>query len=133
MPNSQSTDSQPEQSSSLSREVGHGVQTARTVFTWIVLFFGALFSVGCLWVTYDRWANDPRWNELALQHFAAMVGIPVAALVAIFVVLALGATVEGPIEVKGLSFEFKGAAGPAILWAILFLAFAGAIRLLWST
>ncbi len=69
--------------------------------------------------------------QIATQHFAAVVGLPLGALLAAFIVVALRHT-EGPIKFEGLGFKFEGGAGQVILWVICFLAIAAAIRLLWS-
>ena len=64
------------------------------------------------------------------KQFAVVVGLPLAAVLAAFIVIALRHT-EGPIKLKGLGFEFDGASGQVILWVICFLAIAGAIHMLW--
>jgi len=70
-------------------------------------------------------------TQIAIQHFAAVVGLPLAALLAAFIVVALRHT-AGPIKFEGLGFKFEGGAGQVILWVICFLALAAAIRVLWS-
>jgi ABC-type transport system involved in cytochrome c biogenesis permease component len=55
------------------------------------------------------------------KHFRWAAGVPMSVLVAMMVVTVFRAT-EGPIEFKGLGFEFKGASGPVVLWVFVFLA-----------
>ena len=63
-------------------------------------------------------------------HFAATVGLPMAALLAAFIVVALRHR-EGPIKFEVLGMKFEGASGQVILWVICFLSIAVAIKLLW--
>ena len=69
--------------------------------------------------------------EITVKHFPAVVGLPLAALLAAFIVVALHHA-AGPLKFEGLGFKFEGGAGEVILWVICFLAIAAAIRLLWS-
>jgi hypothetical protein len=64
------------------------------------------------------------------KHFAAIVGLPFAALAALCLVILLELR-SGPIRMKGMGFEFSGAGGPIIMWLFCFLAVASGIRLLW--
>jgi hypothetical protein len=68
---------------------------------------------------------------IVTQHFAAVVGLPFAALLAAFIVIALK-HVEGPLRFEGLGFKFEGGSGEVVLWVICFLAITTAIRVLWS-
>jgi len=38
----------------------------------------------------------------------------------------------GEIEVKAVGFEFKGAAAPIVMWAMLILVFSVSLSLLWQ-
>lgn len=69
--------------------------------------------------------------ELVKQHFAAIVGLPVAAVFAVFLVVVLQQA-SGPIKFKGLGFEFEGTSGQVVLWIACFLAMAAAINMTWS-
>ena len=71
------------------------------------------------------------WERIIREHFAAVVGLPMAALLASFIVIALKYA-EGPMEFEALGFKFRGASGQVILWIMCFLAITIAIRLLWS-
>jgi len=68
--------------------------------------------------------------EFFRDHYAAIVGLPAAAAVS-FVIVVFLRQADGPIEFKGLGFEFKGASGQVAMWVICFLAIAGAIKLCW--
>ncbi len=63
-------------------------------------------------------------------HFAAMILVPMAALIALSIVLLLRWT-TGPLAFKAGSFEASGAAGPLLFWVLCFLAIVAVIRLLW--
>jgi hypothetical protein len=73
---------------------------------------------------------DPALFQIALNHFAATVGLPSAALAGLCIVIFLESA-SGPIEFEGLGFKFKGASGPIVLWVFCILAIAAAIKLLW--
>ena len=68
--------------------------------------------------------------EIARKNFAAIVGLPVAAVFAVFLVVVLQQT-SGPVKFEGLGFKFEGTSGQVVLWVLCFLAMAGAIKLLW--
>jgi hypothetical protein len=70
--------------------------------------------------------------RLTEKQFGAMIMVPLAAIMALCVVMILEWT-AGEIEFKGLSFEFKGASGPIVLWVFCFLACVAAMRLFWVT
>lgn len=68
--------------------------------------------------------------EVLRDHFAAVVGLPMAGILALWVVTILRSQ-TGPIEFEAMGFKLRGASGPVILWVVCFLAIALAIRLLW--
>lgn len=70
------------------------------------------------------------WIRVAEAHFAAMIGLPAAALTAFFVVLILS-NVAGAIEVKFYGIEFRGAATPVVFWLFCYLGIAASIKMLW--
>jgi hypothetical protein len=69
-------------------------------------------------------------REVVKEHFAAIVGLPRAALLSAFIVVGLRHS-EGPIKFEGLGMKFEGASGQVILWVICFLSIAAAIKLVW--
>lgn len=99
--------------------------------------FGVMFSVYQLAIAAGLfivfiWPRPPNAaiSKLLIEHFVAIVGLPCAALMAFTIVWILRVT-EGPIEVEMLGFKFKGGAGPAILWTVIFLAITLALRVTW--
>ena len=87
---------------------------------------GGWFLVGA----YFR-AQDDRFIRIFIEHTQATVGLPAAAITALFIVVFLEQK-SGPIEMEGWGLKFKGAAGPVVLWVMTFLSIAGAIRLVWG-
>lgn len=85
-----------------------------------------LFLVGAGMTMFTQ----PWLLEIARQHFAATIGLPFAALASFAIVTILESS-SGPLEFEGLSFKFKGASGPAVLWVLCFLVIAVAIKTLW--
>ena len=79
---------------------------------------------------YHAWVS-PEIQAVMRAQFAAVVGLPSAALAALMVVLVLEGA-SGPIKFSGMGFSFEGAAAPIVFWVICFLAIAFAIKLLWQ-
>jgi hypothetical protein len=103
----------------------------RKVFGWVILIATAawgLFAGGFL--AYH--SSQPNSWLLALiqTHFAALMGVPMAALMAMCVVILLRYS-AGPIEFKVPGFEFKGASGQVAFWVVCFLSIISALKLLW--
>jgi hypothetical protein len=69
-------------------------------------------------------------DPLMVAHAAAFLGVPLAAIASMCVVLLLRST-SGPIEFEAWGLKFKGASGPIIMWTIVFITLASAIKLLW--
>lgn len=65
------------------------------------------------------------------NHASAAIGLPIAAITSLTLVLLLEEVFGQIIEVKAIGFEFKGAAGPIILWILGFLAITIAIKSVW--
>jgi hypothetical protein len=96
----------------------------------IASFIAVIAAVAFLGVIWNVFFNLPERGEILKDHFGAIVGMPVGAAIAFFLVVFLRQT-EGPIEFEGLGFKFTGASGQVAMWVICFLAIAGAIKLLW--
>ena len=90
-----------------------------------VIFTCSYFGV----ILYSFW-TDKQWVEMAKEHAAAAVGIPLAAVASFFLVSILQVT-TGKIEFEGLSFKFRGASGPIVLWIACFIVMVICIRVLW--
>src|SRR5437879_4967634 len=96
------------------------VNRLRIVGRWLVLLaagvYGAAFFGFCVYgMVYEQWVE-----QLAKEHFAAMVGLPSAALAALLLVTLLEMN-AGRVELKAPGFELKGAGGPILMWVICFL------------
>jgi hypothetical protein len=108
------------------------IEIVRRVARWAVLVAAAawgLFAGGFL-VTHSL--SGGFIVKLTEKQFGAMIMVPMAALMALCIVIILEWT-AGQIEFKGLSFEFRGASGPIVLWVFCFLAIVSALRLFWIT
>jgi hypothetical protein len=105
--------------------------TARRRLALLAFAGGGIFASSyLLFLIYWSWQDSSWMLAVVKDHFAAIVGGPCSAFAALLIVLLLRYAV-GPIEIKGLGFEFKGAAGPIILWIFCFLAMVSGIKLLW--
>ena len=100
--------------------------------TGLAIFIGAAIATIAFLVAIAKHSlRHGNWvSEIVKEHFAATIGLPLAAIGALCVVLLLGFT-EGPIEFSALGFSFSGAAGPIVFWVLCFLAIALAIKILW--
>jgi len=106
------------------------IQQLRRVAHWIVLLGGSIVGASFIvFTTYNVW-SDPAIRSVVQQHFAAVVGLPAAAIASLCVVLFLEGA-AGPIEFEGLGFRFKGAAGPLVFWVMCFLSMTLAIKVCW--
>jgi hypothetical protein len=106
----------------------------RGVFPVLFVLFVtyAILLLGVSFVVYI-WPR-PRHallTDLLHTHFAAIVGLPAAALSAFIVVWVLRATDRSPLELDAWGMKLKGASGPILLWVICFLAIAIALKMLW--
>jgi hypothetical protein len=111
----------PEEIELESRQRRAIVWGAAAILGLAVMVFATIWMIGF----YNAW--EPR---LITEHFAAVIGLPAAALAASCVILAFRQA-EGPIEFEMLGLKLKGAAGPVVLWTLCFLAIAAAIKMLW--
>jgi len=99
---------------------------------WIaVLVLGILGSLFIYWVAVVLPPWYPAAGEVLKNHLAAIIGLPIAAVVSLVVVLLLR-QVYGPIEIRGPAFSVTGATGPVILWILSFFVIVWAIKELWS-
>ncbi|MBB5213321.1 hypothetical protein [Microbulbifer hydrolyticus] len=92
----------------------------------------ALSSIGAVFVLIFIGSSltDVRFNEILYEHLAAAIGVPLSALTALALVMALE-NVAGNIELETFGLKFKGASGPIIMWVICFLALVAGIKALW--
>src|SRR2546430_15454754 len=82
----------------------------KAILSWAVLIAGGILAGWFLLGAYFR-AQDPKFVSTFVDHARATVGLPAAAITALFIVVFLEQK-SGPIEFEGLGFKFKGAAGP---------------------
>lgn len=123
--------SPPEQTDHLEPRETAQEKLFRKVFGWVILIATAawgLFAGGFL--AYH--SSQPNSWLLALiqNHFAALMGVPMAALMAMCVVILLRYS-AGPIEFKVPGVHFTGASGQVAFWVVCFLSIITAIKLLW--
>jgi hypothetical protein len=103
----------------------------RSTMGWVVGVGVLAFSAAAFALVLWRGWQDKAWLKVAQDHFAAVVGLPLIAIAAMFVVLVLRMA-SGPIEVEAGSLKFKGAAAPIVFWILCFLAMSAALRMLWA-
>ncbi len=103
----------------------------RSVVPWLVLVGVVLFS-GAYLLLFGYWMyrDFNFFGAIARDHFAAVIGLPFAALAALCIVLFLEFR-SGQMEIEAFGIKFRGASGPAIIWLFCFLGIAGAIKMVW--
>ena len=119
-----------EQSSSKPRRVNADTSISPMTF-WLALGAAVGGSTLFAYVVYVVAVQFVPWQATLEKHFAAIIGLPCAAIVAFAIVVFLRQT-EGPIEFEAVGFKFKGASGQVAMWIACFLAIALAIWLLWD-
>ncbi len=108
----------------------------RQIMQWLIVGGASILgftSISTVLITLfrDGGLSDNGWIVvIAREHFAAVVGLPAAAVASMCIVLFLEYS-TGPIEFEGLGFKFRGAAGPVVLWVFCFIAITIAIKVLW--
>ena len=90
----------------------------------------SVFSIIVIVFMMRKGFYSTYYSDIAQKHFAATVGLPMAAAASLFIVLVLRAT-SGPLEFEGIGFKFRGASGPIVLWLLCFLGIAAALKMLW--
>jgi hypothetical protein len=88
------------------------------------------FSAGFL--VYHSVQPNSWVRQILEDHFAALLGVPMAALMAMCVVVLLRFT-AGSIQISGPKdyLTFSGSASEIVFWIFCFLAIVFAIYLLW--
>jgi hypothetical protein len=106
-------------------------KTFRKVFGWVVLIGTSAWGLFAgSFLAYQSMRPNSWLVDLIQKHFAALMCVPMAALMSMCVVILLRYA-AGPIEFKVPGFEFQGASGQVVLWVMCFLAIVSAIKLLW--
>ncbi len=101
-----------------------------TIITWVLALVVPIATVVILSGILSL-APSGFLMEIVKAHFAATVGLPVAAVFSVFLVVVLQQA-SGPVKFEGLGFKFEGTSGQVVLWVLCFLAIACAIKLLWN-
>jgi len=102
----------------------------RSVAIWSLLVMMALI-LSAVFYAFLRYGHvDQLWVPIAREHFAVIVGLPMAALASLCIVLVLRIS-SGPIEFEVWGLKFKGAAAPIVFWILCYLSIAVSIKILW--
>lgn len=104
----------------------------RRAVTWLCLVAGpALVAISYFPIIRASLSQDPWLMTIFEKHYAAIFGLPGAALLSFILVVVFEARFDR-IEMEVASvLKFKGASGPVILWVLCFLSIAAAIKMLW--
>ena len=105
------------------------VMTFKTIFTWAI---GIGFAIYVTFLFFSFWRGrmaKPIWDVI-IKQWLGMIVFPSACFASLVVVMVLDQA-AGDIEFSGLGFQFKGAAGPLVIWAMLIIVMAISLRLLW--
>ena len=97
---------------------------------WLAVIATASLAVAAFALVLWRGFTDQAWLNIAQQHFAAVIGLPMSAIAALFIVLVLRIA-AGPIEVELGPLKFRGAAARSCL-VDLFCCYRLMIKLLWA-
>ncbi len=102
----------------------------KTTFTWVLgILFVCYVLFIFIWFTYLGIA--PQIMAIIEKQWLAMIVFPSACFAALVAVMVLEHA-TGEIEFKAIGFEFKGAAAPIVMWAMLMLVFSVSLNLLWQ-
>jgi hypothetical protein len=93
------------------------------------LFLEAFIAAQMLWVRAD---SNTWLLRLMKQRYAALVQVPAIGMISFLGVFLFDVISQQAIEFEALGFKFRGAAGPIVLWIMVFLALTCATYLLWS-
>jgi hypothetical protein len=111
-----------------------------SILEWLILvgmtlFWGFFF----LLLTVFIFAPGFFKSDFIFEHFAAIVGIPLAAIASFANVIYLERlygnrydSTDPSVHFKLFGLEFSGASGPIVMWALSFLSIILAIWLLWK-
>ena len=103
----------------------------RIVAFWVALIGGSILTISLFSFFIFQLFKENSWIiEIYKNHFVAGIGLPFAAIAA-FIIVIVFKHQDGDVEVKMLGFEFKGASGQIMMWVIVFLSEALALKFLW--
>ena len=105
-------------------------RVSKKIVIWSCLMGSLLFwGIFLIFIATELLGKAPWIYSIFEKHPAASLFIPLAALASLCNVLILKIT-NGPIELNFFKIEFKGAAGPIIMWALSFLVMCYGIIML---
>jgi hypothetical protein len=111
-----------------------GDEPIRRVFSWVIVTGAAVFSVLSIVLLvragFRKELHASLYFSVMRDHFVAVVGLPMAAVAALFIVLVLRST-DGPLEFEALGVKLRGGSGPVVLWLVCFLGIVVALKLTW--
>jgi hypothetical protein len=106
----------------------------RVFVSWMIILIIMGFALFALSILVKMGFREGQYSEFYFtvirDHFRVIVGLPMAAVAALFIVLLLRST-QGPIEFEAVGLKFRGASGPITLWLLCFIGITLAIKLLW--
>jgi hypothetical protein len=116
----------------MSAEPSSGERTFRRVFTILAVIcaaaIGAVLVVSLVMLSATQ---NVVYNSISIKHFPVTIGLPLAALASLALVFLLEYA-RGPVEFEMPGFKFKGAAGPLVMWVMVYLAMAATFGFLWD-
>jgi len=102
-----------------------------SVALWVCIILVLCSIVGGITLyTYLFATSGLPLQNLVIDHFIAVFGLPGAAAAA-FILVTLFRQGEAPIRIQALGLNVEGAAGPIVLWVLCFLAICAGMKLLW--
>lgn len=108
------------------------MQIMKTVMSWVVVIILSVFGSFSLYRFFNVHKTEGDfWLTLIKEHFPVVVGVPMAALAALFITLVLKIA-GGPIEFEVAGLKFKGGAAPIVFWIFCFLSITISIKMLWQ-
>src|SRR5687767_7743455 len=97
-------------------EAGDSEAKLRMVASWVFLLGSSILTTVALGLLLWGSKRDPDFYAVAIRHFPTVVGLPFAAIAALFIVTACRVVVGDKLNFKMLGLEFSGAGGPVALW-----------------
>jgi hypothetical protein len=105
----------------------------RPVFTWIFLIGSAALTLVLGGLILFELIIGSSEEQTINEHFAAVVGLPFAAVASLFIVLVCDVRGHEKMKFQALGFKFEGASSQVVLWVLCFLIMTLAIKLLWGS
>ena len=111
-------------------ELPHRRSRASRLAFWLCIAGVGALSAFWVFTPIRHTHANPKWlMSIFEEHFAATAGLPLA-MVAALVVVTLFRYQAGPIQFEVIGLKLSGAGGPIVMWVIVFLSMAFAIKFL---